>query len=123
MHRSEKIIINLTRIGFNDGGSQNACSFIQELSNQGDLSDYFVVAFKDTNTGRLAQKLGFDNILINRNIRERVYWDFFCRKYFAKGQLCFTFFGSPWFRSQGYLINLTGVADSNLYYPEIKDIC
>jgi len=116
----KQIIINLTRIGFNDGGSQNACSFIQELSEQGDLSDYCVVAFKNSNTGRLAEKLGFHNILINRNILERISWDFFCRKYFEKGQVCFTFFGSPWFSSQGYLINISGVADSNLYYPEIS---
>jgi hypothetical protein len=115
---SNQIIINLTRIGLTDGGAQNACSLIQELS-KNDMSKYCVVAFKNTNVGRLVEKLGFNSILIQRDIRERVLLDLFCRKYFKKGQVCFTFFGSPWFSSQGYLINISGVADSNLYYPEI----
>ena len=119
MGRSSQDIINLTRIGTKDGGSQTACSFLQELSEQGNLEDYCVVAFKDTDAGGLAKKLGFDNMLIGRNIRERVYLDLFCRKFFRKGQLCFTFHGVPWYRSRDYLINISGTADSNLYYPEI----
>ena len=119
MNALNQDIINLTRLGTNDGGSQNACSFLQQLSEIGDRKRYCVVAFKDTAAGNLTQKLGFDNILIGRNVSERIHFDLSCRKFFKRGQLCLTFFGAPWYKSRGYLVNVSGVADSNLYYPEI----
>lgn len=119
MRVSSQVIINLTRVGTNDGGSQAACSFLQELAILGDTKNYKVIAFRETSAGILAKKLGYDCILIGRNIYERICLDFFCRKYFQKGQLCFTFFGVPWLRSKNYLVNVSGAADSNLYYPNL----
>lgn len=119
MSRSTQDIINLTRIGMRDGGSQTACSFLQQLSEQASPKDYIVVAFNNSDAGRLSAALGFDNIMIHRNVRERARFDMCCRRFFGKGQLCFTFHGVPWCRAKDYLLNVSGVADSNLYYPEI----
>jgi glycosyltransferase involved in cell wall biosynthesis len=119
MHSPGPDIINLSRIGTNDGGSQTACSFLQMLAEQRDLNDYLVVAFKETNAGDLARSLGYKTHLIGRNKRERLQLDFSCRNLFKRGQLCFTFHGIPWVRSRDYMVNISGAADSNLYYPEI----
>lgn len=120
MNDPKKDIINLTRIGTNGGGSQTACSFLHELSEQRNPGDYCVVAFNNTPASKVAQERGFCPVLVERNLRERAYWDLACRKVFARGQLCFTFHGVPWLASKGYLVNVSGAADSNLYYPDVR---
>ena len=111
--------MNLTRLGRVGGGVQNAASFLEELAELGLISQFHVVAFRNTPLGDLVKRLGGPHLLLNRTGRERLAFDLQCRQVFKKGQVCFTFFGAPWYRSRGYLLNVSGVAFSNLYYPEL----
>lgn len=112
-------IINLTRLGSDDGGAQTAASFLQRLAERRDPKNYCVVSVAGTRVGDLCAELGFGGFQIGDRIQDKARLDLSCRRFFERGQLCFTFHGVPWLRSQGYLTNLCGAADSNLYYPEI----
>jgi hypothetical protein len=115
--RDMRIILNMTRIGRSGGGLQNALSFLRTLPQVEDR-DAFVVG---VNSGALrdnAVTLGYSTIPARR-YRGLCDLDWRCRKYCVRGQVCFTMFGHPWARASGHLINVVGVALSNLFYPEI----
>jgi glycosyltransferase involved in cell wall biosynthesis len=117
MVKDGRTILNFTRIATSGGGFQNALSFIELLPRVADMSRFVAVC----NRGRLAEKAvgsGID-VIITRRWRGYDEMDFNCVRRFSKGDVCFTFFGHPWRRSRGYLINVCGVALSNLFYPEV----
>lgn len=114
MTYSNKIILNLQRLS-SGGGLQNGMSFMTTLKSLRAPEDFIVVAQKNSHLVQLAEKLGFPVLSASNKID----MDLNCRKYFSKRDICFTFFGPPWLRSKDYLINIVGVAYSNLYYPEV----
>jgi glycosyltransferase involved in cell wall biosynthesis len=109
----EKRILNFSRVA-QGGGVQNSLSFIENLKFVDEISKYVIVARKESEVSKKAIYEGYDVILVQKNEM-----DFFSRNKFSKGQICFTFFGPPWVSSIGYLVNVCGVAYSNLFYPEI----
>jgi hypothetical protein len=108
-----KIILNFTRVA-QGGGVQNSLSFIENLKKIDELAKYVLIARKKSIILDKALEEGYDSIGVNE-----YKMDFFCRKHFSREQVCFTFFGPPWLTSVDYLINVCGVAYSNLFYPEI----
>ena len=98
---------------------QNAASFLEELSEIGGVERFHIVTFNDGPLAQLVERLNFPHLFLKRTPTSRFLFDIQCRRYYRRGEVCFTFFGPPWYGSRGYLVNIGGVAYSNLYYPEV----
>jgi len=113
-NNQRRIIINLNRLA-HGGGQQNGMSFLSTLAEIRDPKDYRVAVLKNSLLHRHAVACGFPVVLSDN----KWFMELFCRRYFQKGDVCFNFFGPPWRRSKDWLVNVSGVAYSNLFYPEI----
>lgn len=108
-----KIVLNFTRV-VHGGGVQNALSFLENLEIIEKKEKFVLVVDEKSELFSRFEESGFQVFWVSQYAM-----DFFCRKYFERDQICFTFFGPPWLMSYKYLINICGVAYSNLFYPEI----
>ena len=102
------------------GGVQNALSFIETLSTLDDPQNYQVFARQGSAIAKKSLEYGFDTCAVAGGTVAQLRFGTTCKHRFKPGQLCFTFFGPPWRSTQGHLLNVCGVAYSNLYYPEIE---
>lgn len=118
MSESKKRLLNFTWQG-RGGGVQNALSFVEALNQLSKQDDYHVYARQGSEIATAAQDFGFECTQIPSKARQLHQFSLNCKKHFSAGQVCFTFFGPPWIGGAGYLNNVSGVAYSNLYYPEL----
>jgi len=114
-----KTLLNFTRQGAG-GGVQNALSFLTTLATIDDTDNYIVFVRKSSPIAAAAKASRFTCRELTSRDRFLIDFSTRCRREFTCGQVCFTFFGPPWIASKGYLLNVCGVAYSNLYYPEIE---
>lgn len=119
MINKSSIILNFLPVQAG-GGLQNSLSFLNVLINtEADLKRFTVVTRRDSVIHQLAVQLGLESIAIYNSTASRLAFELTCRHHFHPGQLCFTIFGPPLIGTAGYLLNICGIAYSNLYYPEV----
>lgn len=118
VHR-EHIILNFLPI-VSGGGLQNALSFIKVLADDRNWKDCCVgVVREGTKLHTFCRIANIKTIVVPNNNSGRLKFELSCRSRFSRGQLCFTLFGPVMLRSSGHLLNVTGCAYSNIFYPEI----
>lgn len=115
----ERIILNFLPVE-TGGGLQNALSFLKTLGGDRERKHGCLAVVRHSSPiEEAARRAGIDCLTVAPGRMARVGFELRCRSTFRRGQVCFTLFGPPMLRSRGYLLNVTGCAYSNLFYPEI----
>ena len=118
-NKGKKLILNFIWQG-GGGGVQNAMSFIETLPLIDDPHKYRAITRQASVLSQQAHKHGIECLEIEGDFLSLHRFALTCRKIFLKGQICFNFFGPLLLSTYGYLLNICGVAYSNLYYPELE---
>lgn len=117
---SNSVILNFLPIR-TGGGLQNSLSFIKVLAcSERDLSQFTAVVRRGSDIHQYCTECGLTTVVVSDSTSSRLAFELMCRRYFHKGQTCFTLFGPPMFGSREYMLNVVGCAYSNLFYPEIN---
>ena len=117
-----RILINFSSL--KSGGGQNvAMNFLGELFNMTfhDLQFFFFVA-KDSEPHKYLQRIGYKNYyVVSRKPLKRILFEIFLsKKILMQNKICiiYSYFGFGFFTKK--IPQVSGSADSNLYFPEIN---
>lgn len=115
-----RVLLNLSPVS-KGGGLQNALSLVQTLSKKSLVKHNFLAILPSSEVlVNACRNGGIDYVAVNAGYLNRLKFELKMRGMFSSEQVCFTQFGPPMLRSTGYLLNIIGVAYSNLFYPEIQ---
>ena len=114
-----EVILNFLAIT-KGGGLQNSLSFLETLAEMDTGVESFVAVVQEgSELENRVESLGMKYHSVSQGRYSRLWFELRVRRYFRRGQVCFSIFGLPWLGSRGYLVNICGFAYSNLLYPEL----